>query len=486
MRRHPSHPTCRYCLTNLWMMGGRPDADNSERNLWTHGQKVTPNSNCGPKLPSNFFELPTKQRLRAVKMLLAGYVYKPNSETSLQANKQRPLCRLMATARMIVYKPGPIKAVEAVFLALYLTAGLLSVERIPVGFKTKFADEVTQHTVLLVKCNGKYGAFGINSNPDLMTKNLQFDSMSNIIKNYLKAYEASAHTVLKIRIGLPVEHDVMSSRFICWRHLSLSPNVESWQECAVEIENHVIRMRRLWDLWVLTRKVVDSRKAGMAKRKLVKSNLIIKPRGKGKEKQPEVAAPAMKMPGESAPRRKSKDASISTERTQHWDAESTGSNSIECEHCEECEQLKRDIPPSDTKCVSLKSTVKEMKTTGHHHFPENRKSHGDHSHTSEQQVETESFESNTGDSSVRKLSVDFKPQDLNQSSMATRQQMIKNLMSNRVTMSTPPSCSASRGGTRNPTEKAAHIKLPSKHASKKNSGPLYNFSVGQGRKSTAG
>nr|PNR44116.1 hypothetical protein PHYPA_016500 [Physcomitrium patens] len=224
----------------------------------------------------------------------------------------------------------------------------------------------------------------------------------------------------------------------------------------------------------------------MAKRKLVKSNLIIKPRGKGKEKQPEVAAPAMKMPGESAPRRKSKDASISTERTQHWDAESTGSNSIECEHCEECEQLKRDIPPSDTKCVSLKSTVKEMKTTGHHHFPENRKSHGDHSHTSEQQVETESFESNTGDSSVRKLSVDFKPQDLNQSSMATRQQMIKNLMSNRVTMSTPPSCSASRGGTRNPTEKAAHIKLPSKHASKKNSGPLYNFSVGQGRKSTAG
>lgn len=249
--------------------------------------------------------------------------------------------------------------------------------------------------------------------------------------------------------------------------------------CQVETVDTLVR-------WVLTRKVVDSRKAGMAKRKLVKSNLIIKPRGKGKEKQPEVAAPAMKMPGESAPRRKSKDASISTERTQHWDAESTGSNSIECEHCEECEQLKRDIPPSDTKCVSLKSTVKEMKTTGHHHFPENRKSHGDHSHTSEQQVETESFESNTGDSSVRKLSVDFKPQDLNQSSMATRQQMIKNLMSNRVTMSTPPSCSASRGGTRNPTEKAAHIKLPSKHASKKNSGPLYNFSVGQGRKSTAG
>lgn len=59
-----------YLLSNNLAWIAFQDADNSERNLWTHGQKVTPNSNCGPKLPSNFFELPTKQRLRAVKMVV--------------------------------------------------------------------------------------------------------------------------------------------------------------------------------------------------------------------------------------------------------------------------------------------------------------------------------------------------------------------------------------------------------------------------------
>lgn len=34
---------------------------------------------------------------------LADFVCKPNSETSLQANKQRPLCRLMAAARMVIF-----------------------------------------------------------------------------------------------------------------------------------------------------------------------------------------------------------------------------------------------------------------------------------------------------------------------------------------------------------------------------------------------
>jgi hypothetical protein len=31
--------------------------------------------------------------------------------------------------------------------------------------------------VLLVQNNGKYGAFGISSNPDLMTKDFQFDRL---------------------------------------------------------------------------------------------------------------------------------------------------------------------------------------------------------------------------------------------------------------------------------------------------------------------
>lgn len=45
-------------------------AANSERNLWAlGGEAASAAANCGPKLPSNFFELPTKQRLHAVKQV---------------------------------------------------------------------------------------------------------------------------------------------------------------------------------------------------------------------------------------------------------------------------------------------------------------------------------------------------------------------------------------------------------------------------------
>jgi hypothetical protein len=75
----------------------------------------------------------------------------------------------------IVYAPQPIKCVEAVFLALYLTAGVPEVERIPLGFKTEIGGQVYQHIVLLVQHNGKFGAFGISRCPNLMNKDLTFD-----------------------------------------------------------------------------------------------------------------------------------------------------------------------------------------------------------------------------------------------------------------------------------------------------------------------
>ncbi|KAG0620786.1 hypothetical protein M758_4G244100 [Ceratodon purpureus] len=438
---------------------------NGESNLWTHAAEGTSTSNCGQKLPSNFFELPTRQRLRAVKQFLAGFVYKPNSEASLQANKQRPLCRLMATARRIVYKPEPIKSVEAVFLALYLTAGLLSVDRIPVGFETKFAGGVTQHIVVVVQHNDKYGAFGISPNPDLMTKDLQFDSMSSIIENYVKAYEASGHTVLKIRIGLRVEHDVMSSHFICWRHLCLSPGSKSWAECVVDIENHVLRMRHLWDLWMLTGKGHDPHKVGMAK-KLEPSNFT--PRGK-----------AMEKPGVAAEVKKDVKSGSQVQPTQAmttqqlWDVESTGSNTEECEHCE---QLKRAMPPVDTKRASV-TTVKRVKRSGHqdirfipkNKIPGQRFTHD--SHDPDRQWEAESLGSNTGDSPL-------KP-----SIRCKAKQVLKNLVSSSVMSTTPPRRSTNRRGSKD-ISRNVDTKLRDV-SGRKNLGSLYNSSSGR-RKSKAG
>lgn len=90
--------------------------------------------------------------------------------------------------------------------------------------------KVYQHIVLLVQHGGKWGAFGISRCPDLMNKDLIFDSMSSVIENFKMAYESQGHIVLKVRVGLPVEHSIISPNFVCWRHLNLNLKYTSWAE----------------------------------------------------------------------------------------------------------------------------------------------------------------------------------------------------------------------------------------------------------------
>ncbi len=73
---------------------------------------------------------------------ITAFQYNHTSTTYFDQNKQRPLCRLLSTARDIVRQGLPIKCVEAVFLGLLLTAGWTHLDRIPVGFKTCVAGHV--------------------------------------------------------------------------------------------------------------------------------------------------------------------------------------------------------------------------------------------------------------------------------------------------------------------------------------------------------
>ena len=73
---------------------------------------------------------------------ITAFQYNHTANTYFDQNKQRPLCRILSTARDIVRQGLPIKCVEAVFLALLLTAGWNDLDRIPVGFKTCVAGHV--------------------------------------------------------------------------------------------------------------------------------------------------------------------------------------------------------------------------------------------------------------------------------------------------------------------------------------------------------
>jgi hypothetical protein len=102
-----------------------------------------------PRLPENFNSLLVRPRLKTVKQFIGSFHYRHTAHTNFNAQKLRPLARIMDTARMIVYAPQPIKCVEAVFLALYLTAGLPEVERIPLGFKTEIGGQVVLFKLLI-------------------------------------------------------------------------------------------------------------------------------------------------------------------------------------------------------------------------------------------------------------------------------------------------------------------------------------------------
>lgn len=212
--------------------------------------RTAPASNSSkPMLPENFHHLPTKSRLRALKQYIESFQYRLNAQANFNVGKLRPLSRIMDTARTIIHAPQPIKCVEAVFVAVYLTAGLVDVERVPLGFKTELHGQVYQHIVLLVHHGGKWGAFGISRCSDLMNKDLVFNSMSSVIENFTAAYKSQGHIVLKVRVGLPIEHNVVSPNFVCWRHLNLNLRYTSWSECLSEIDKHAAKGKRLWDSW---------------------------------------------------------------------------------------------------------------------------------------------------------------------------------------------------------------------------------------------
>jgi hypothetical protein len=94
----------------------------------------------------------------------------------------------------------PIKCLEAVFLALYLTAGMKDLDRIPVGFKTCVHGASYRHIVLAIRHRPSklWGAVGLSRRPELMFKELRFDSLAALLEDFKLSYERWWHTLQKV------------------------------------------------------------------------------------------------------------------------------------------------------------------------------------------------------------------------------------------------------------------------------------------------
>eukprot|EP00668_Euglena_longa_P036145 GGOE01046455.1.p1 GENE.GGOE01046455.1~~GGOE01046455.1.p1 ORF type:complete len:880 (+),score=198.09 GGOE01046455.1:141-2780(+) len=189
------------------------------------------------------------QQLKAVQRYIGSLQYNFLSHTFFNTNKHRPLVRIMDTCRDIVKECLPIRCLEATFLSIYLTQELAEVDRIPVSFKTEFGGTVYRHIVLLTRHTSRWGALGLSRKEDLMYKPLTYNSLADILLNFKQAYERYGHTVLSLKVGLPVCHDSTNTNTPCWKFFAINVCTTPWAEVEKIAENYSTMATKLAAEW---------------------------------------------------------------------------------------------------------------------------------------------------------------------------------------------------------------------------------------------
>ena len=99
----------------------------------------------------------------------------------------------------------------AVNLLYLLHVGSTMLQQICGQHLTKHSHECCRHIVLAVRHpgTGQWGALGLSRRAELMDKPLTHASLADLLADYIASYQKWWHTVLRMRVGLPVPHDVM-------------------------------------------------------------------------------------------------------------------------------------------------------------------------------------------------------------------------------------------------------------------------------------
>jgi hypothetical protein len=93
---------------------------------------------------------------------------------------------------------------------------------------------------------------------DLSYKSLdgKYDCLSALINDFVCAYQKYGHTVLRIRIGLPIIHDLKSFLTINWRVLNIQANKTDKSIYDRELDK-IVRIWRQVDMQLTYRSVVS-------------------------------------------------------------------------------------------------------------------------------------------------------------------------------------------------------------------------------------
>ncbi|GFO48193.1 vasohibin-2 [Plakobranchus ocellatus] len=244
---------------------GFPIDDHTWDRMWEHAAKIHPEgpdmvrnirnkSNLPqipvPQAPLTFgASLTVQERLKKVQDYMNELQYNHTGTQFYEIRKNRPISGLMESAREMIREALPIKCLEAVILGIFLTNGMMGVERFTLSFKTVFNGHTHRHVVLGISYGGHYGALGMSRRKDLMYKPLEFKSLADLIYDYEHCYKQYWHEVKKVKVGLPIIHDQHSYEVINWKALMVTMNKASKKEIARDLDGHARRMKSLSKSW---------------------------------------------------------------------------------------------------------------------------------------------------------------------------------------------------------------------------------------------
>jgi len=110
-----------------------------------------------PTLPNLSAPSPISAKVAAVQAYIEKLSYNFTGVDYFDVRKHRAVNKILDTGRDVTRQALPIKCVEAVFVATYLTQGLKDLERVPLSFRSQVNGVTYKHIVLALKYNNKWG-----------------------------------------------------------------------------------------------------------------------------------------------------------------------------------------------------------------------------------------------------------------------------------------------------------------------------------------
>lgn len=223
-----------------------------------------------PTIPNLNVNAQMSTKLASVQTYIEKLSYNFTGVNYFDIRKHRPMGRILETAREITRQALPIKCVEAVFLAAYLTQDLREVERIPVSFKSTVDGNTYKHIVLALKYNSKWGSIGLSRRRELYYKELVYDSLGELCLEFKRSYERVFHSLKRIKVGLPLSHDVHAGEMVCWSYMTT--RLSDLSAATAALAEHGRCAHRLLEQWRLECKKATSQ-GGRVEQKLVLKKL---------------------------------------------------------------------------------------------------------------------------------------------------------------------------------------------------------------------